>query len=141
LGGAHALECRRPSSHLLQGSFPVYQSLRDLSHDPELSRALGNMIVTWAHAETILIHALARVSGMTANMAQTGYYRLPTFEARTNFILALINEWDGAGFPKNDIVTEIQKLGKLAGTRNGWVHGDWCVSKDKKETVIFRPQS
>ena len=74
-------------------------------------------------------------------MAQTGYYRLPTFEARTNFILALINEWDGAGFPKNDIVTEIQKLGKLAGTRNGWVHGDWCVSKDKKETVIFRPQS
>jgi hypothetical protein len=116
----------------------AYISLIDLSHDTELATALGNMVVIWAHAETIMIYALARISGTGVNMAQAGYYRIPTFEARSKFILALLPEWKTTEFDKDAIETAIVKLAKLASTRNHWVHGDWCISKDdKKVAVIF----
>jgi len=74
---------------------------------------------------------------MNVNMAQAGYYRLPTFESRTNFTLSLIEEWDAVGYDKDAISTEMSKLAKLAATRNSWVHGDWCATIDRSETVVF----
>ena len=114
-----------------------YSSLRDLSRDPDLAVAIGNMVVVWAYAETVMLSALARVSSMRLNMAMVGYYRIPTFEARTKFILSLCTEWDTSEFDKAAIEQAIQKLAKLASTRNHWVHGDWCGSKDDKTVVIF----
>ena len=40
-------------------------------------------------------------------------------------------------FDKEAIVGAIDKLAKLARTRNHWVHGDWCAPEDMSETVIF----
>ena len=116
-----------------------YTSLRDLKHDPELATALGNMVVAWAHAESTLLLTLARVTGASAHMAQAGYYRIPTFESRTKFILGLMAEWHPppADFSREKIIKAVEKLSKLASARNGWVHGDWCVAADKSHTVIF----
>src|SRR5437868_11802363 len=115
------------------------KSLRNLEHYPELATALGNMVVAWAHAETSLLFTLARVTGASVHMAQAGYYRIPTFESRTKFILALMQEWHplAAEFNRGTIIKAVEKLSKLASARNGWVHGDWCVAADKSETVIF----
>lgn len=115
-----------------------YHSLRNLKHDPELATALGNMVVAWAHAETVLLLTLARVTGASVHMAQAGYYRVPTFESRTKFILGLMAEWHpAADFDREEILKAVEKLSKLASARNGWVHGDWCVAADKSHTVIF----
>jgi hypothetical protein len=63
-------------------------ALRDLSHDPKLAEALGNMVVAWAYAEETLIFSLARVADINLNMALAGLHRLPTFESRIKFIRA-----------------------------------------------------
>ena len=59
-------------------------ALRDLSHDPKLAEALGNMVVAWAYAEETLIFSLARVADINLNMALAGLHRLPTFESASS---------------------------------------------------------
>jgi hypothetical protein len=115
----------------------AYYTLEDLSNDPKLAEALGNMVAAWAGAEVTLISTLARITGMPLNMAQAGYYRIPTFEARVKFIRALMTEWKTDLFNTEGIDLAIQKLSKLASTRNHWIHGDWCASDDEKEIVVF----
>jgi hypothetical protein len=114
-----------------------YVALEDLSHDPKLAQALGNMIVAWAHAEIMLFSTFARVAGIGLNMAMESSARIPTFESRTKFILALLREWETDEFDKDAISTSVKKLTALAKTRNHWVHGDWCATRDRTEVVIF----
>lgn len=115
----------------------TYRALQDLSHDPKLAEALGNMVIAWAHAEIVLFSAFARIAGIGLNMAMEAYHRIPTFESRVKFTLALLGEWKSAKFDKDEIEKAIEKLAKLAKTRNHWVHGDWCADDARTETVIF----
>jgi hypothetical protein len=115
-----------------------YFSLRNLSHDDELAIALGNMVIVWAYAELSLLGALARITGMGLNMTQSGYYRIPTFEARVKFIRALVPGWTAPDkMDKAEVDDEIDKLARLSSARNHWVHGDWCCNRDESEVVIF----
>jgi hypothetical protein len=117
--------------------FPFY-STNNLDHDKPLAIALGNMLVTWARAEQALVQTLACVLNTdNIDMIQVGYYRIPTFEARTKYIRTLMTEWETTEFDKEAMAHIISKLGKLSVTRNGWVHGDWAVNKKHDQTVIF----
>jgi len=98
-----------------------FHALTDLSHDPKLAEALGNMVIAWAYAEESLIGALSRISGMSLNKAQAGFYRIPTFESRIKFIRALITEWNTKEFNTAAIDTAIDKLSHLSSARNHWV--------------------
>ncbi len=118
----------------------TYTSLPHLGKHPDIANALGNMVVVWANAETSLLSALARVSGMSLNMALAGYYRIPTFEARAKFILALVAEWKTDEASKEAMSTAVEKLAKLASTRNHWFHGDWSISDDPKADVVIFDQ-
>ena len=109
----------------------------NLDHDNALAIALGNMVVAWARAEAVLSFVLAAVCGLDANMATIGYYRIPTFEARTKFLRALITEWQTDKYDKEAISTAITKLNALARSRNDWVHGLWCLNDETQETMIF----
>jgi hypothetical protein len=115
----------------------MYYDLDNLEHDPQMAKALGNMVVVWAYAEATLVGVLSRITDIHINMAMHGYYRIPTFEARVKFIQALLLEWAPKDFDKQAIKQEITALSRLAGSRNHWVHGVWCCTKDKSETVIF----
>lgn len=115
----------------------AYLALEDLSHDPNLAEALGNMVVAWAHAEIMLFSTFARIADIGLNMAMESSARIPTFESRTKFILALLEEWEAGEFDKAAISAAVGGLTKLSKTRNHWVHGDWCATRDKSETVIF----
>lgn len=114
-----------------------YYVLENFDHDPEIAKALGQMVAAWAFADTMLLSVIARICDISLNMAMSGYHSIPTFEARNNFIRAIAKEWNTDEFDKNDIITALDKLAKLAGTRNRYVHGDWCADKNKNETVIF----
>ena len=116
-----------------------YKDLTTLNHDPDLAKALGNLVIAWAYAESTLCCALARVSGMNINMAMMGFYRVPTFEARRKFIQALLLEWKQPGkFDKDAIAKEVDAISDLSRTRNDWIHGVWCFNEDKPaESVIF----
>ena len=118
-----------------------YYALEDHSHDPKLAEALGNMVIAWAHAEIMVICTFARAANIGLNMAMESYYRIPSFEARVKFTLALLGEWETDKYDRDKIATALEKLSKLASTRNHWVHGDWCANDDKSETVIFDHRS
>ncbi len=92
-------------------------------------------MVVWARAEQALLHTLAFILDTDINLLQPAYYRIPTYESRTKFILGLLTEWDNSSAEK--IAHICVKLSKLATVRNGWVHGDWAVSTTEQETVIF----
>ena len=135
----HASECNSCSRF---GCFVMNKEecygISNLTHDPKLATALGNMVVAWAEAETILMLTLACVlDSPNADMIQVGYYRIPTFEARTKFIRTLITEWTSTEFDKDSITRAINKLSQLSTTRNGWIHGVWGISKPKNETIIW----
>lgn len=114
-----------------------YRSIENLSHDPKLAEALGNMVVAWAHAEIMLFSTFARVADIGLNMAMESYARIPTLESKVKFTLALLQEWKTKEFDPTAIAEAVEKLGKLAATRNDWVHGDWCADSEKKTIVVF----
>ncbi len=114
-----------------------YTDLDNLEHDTKLAEALGNMMIAWAKAETSLLYTFSCVSGIHVNKAMMAYYRIPTFEARTKVILALIADWETNEYDPATVKAAVTKLSKLSSTRNGWVHSVWCKNKDTQETVIF----
>lgn len=115
----------------------MYYDLDSLDHDPKMAAALGNMVIVWACTEATLVGVLSRITGIHINMAMMGYYRIPTFDARVKFLLALLLEWQTTDFDKNAIEHELTALSRLSLSRNHWVHGVWCCRKDKSEIVIF----
>lgn len=114
-----------------------YDDIDNLDHDPKLAEALGHMVVTWAKAETAMLNVMACVLDAHFNTATVAWYRIPTFETRTRVLLGLIGEWQPQKYDKDTLRTAVTKLGKLARTRNHWVHGVWCRHDEKPETVIF----
>jgi hypothetical protein len=118
----------------------VYVQIGDLSHDPKLAQALGDMIVAWSSAERVLIRTLMFVLQAPAGKATTLYFRIPTFEARTKIIRALLDEWEPPTPDYNpaEISHAVSKLAGLAVTRNGWIHSGWARAlRAPRETVIF----
>lgn len=137
----HASGINSTSFGLTNLAMTKFSALKDLSCDPKLAEALGNMVVIWAFAEEQLIATLARVTNTSLNMAMTGYYRIPTFEARIKFIRALITEWRPDRFDKAEIDRQIDKLSHLAGTRNHWVHSVWLTDDAKTEIILIDPRA
>jgi hypothetical protein len=114
-----------------------YLDLDNLDHDPDLAIALGNMMIAWARAETALVQVFSFISGMHFNLTSVAYYRIPTFEARTKVILAMIREWQADQASRERYALAVSKLSKLASTRNHWIHGIWGYDEDTKTTVTF----
>jgi hypothetical protein len=119
----------------------TYQNILDLKHDPKLAEALGNMVVAWAYAETAIFYTFARVTDVGLIMAQESIARIPTFESRVKFVLALVHEWRSGTYDKPAVTTAIEKLAKLASARNHWMHGHWAASEDKTKTVVFNARA
>jgi hypothetical protein len=115
----------------------VYDDISDVNHDPELAKALGNVMVAWAFAETALVMALSRLTGVTVIRATRSYYRIPTFESRVKFIRALLEGWSHPAFDNASIDDAISRISSLSATRNKWVHGVWVKRKDSTATAIF----
>ncbi|MER8822920.1 hypothetical protein NKJ72_27340 [Mesorhizobium sp. M0045] len=114
----------------------TYNDLNNLSSDSDIATALGDMVVAWANAETTLMHAMCSICNMSTNMAHFGYYRIPTFEARVKFLLAMIPEWDTSS-DRDAISKAIEKISGMSGTRNNWVHGIWSKEKTTGQVVVF----
>lgn len=114
-----------------------YNDIDGLEHDKQLAEALGNMVVAWARAETAIMNVFICILDIPFNAAQTAYYRIPTFEARCKLVRALLSEWKPKKHDAKKIDVAVNKIGKLGKTRNGWIHGVWCLNEEKPETVIF----
>lgn len=115
----------------------AFDDISNLNNHPEVAQALGNMLVAWSFAETAIQFALASVCDIPVNQAMMGYYRIPTFEARVKFILAMIPEWDTAKHDKAAIHETIEAISGLAGTRNNWVHNVWSTRQGTGEPVVI----
>lgn len=114
-----------------------YYDLDDLDHDPEIAKALGNMVVIWARVESSLSFVLSELISFDPNATQIAYYRISTFDARAKFILALANQWSEPTDRKENIIKIIEGFRSLAETRNKWIHGIWCVNREINETSLF----
>jgi hypothetical protein len=124
---------RRSSSAL--GSAMTFTSINNLNHDPELARALGDMVIAWARADTTLVMSLSAITGAPMHMAELGYYRIPSFEARVKMLRAMIPEWQNNN--ADALEKALGKLNNLAHTRNGWVHNCWVISKEDNKTFCI----
>lgn len=107
--------------------FALFLTLDKLRGNDDIAMALGNMIVAWSHAEEALVLAMSVVGRIDIDQAAHGFYRIPTFESRVKFILAMIPWWNDATFDKAALTKAIDALSKLASTRNGWVHNTWVA--------------
>ena len=115
----------------------VMSDIDNLDHDPKLAHAFGQMVVAWAHAETLLVNVFAAATGNDHNRVIAAYYRIPTFESRVKVIRAFLAEWETQEFDRDEIARAVDRLSRLSKTRNGWVHGVWCLTHSKRETVIL----
>src|SRR5262249_28294541 len=96
-------------------------------HD-DIALALGNMIVAWSAAEHTLVHAMAKVSNMDVNQVVKGFYRIPTFDSRVKFILAMVPAWEVDAPHKEAVAKAIEAISGLAAARNNWVHNSWAAN-------------
>ena len=95
------------------------------------------MVVAWARAETALVHLYSYAMSNNFNMAMAAYYRIPSFEIRIKMIMAMLTHWNTSDYDTAAIKTAIEKLAKLARTRNKWIHGTYGMNMKKPETVIY----
>lgn len=107
-----------------------YPDIDNLDHDEQLAIALGNMVVVWARAETVLVQIYAHVAQVHYNLAAAAYYRIPTFESR-------VQEQEEPVAQRDEIHDAVSKLSKLAGTRNRWVHGLWGIEEGTGKTFVW----
>ncbi|MBY0337735.1 MAG: hypothetical protein K2X11_14050 [Acetobacteraceae bacterium] len=114
-----------------------FYDLSDLNHDPAIAQAMGNLVVAWSRAETALGFALAAVTSMDVNVAQQGYFRIPTFEARYKFIVEVLRHGNFEETWRGAMIRAVEKLAKLSSTRNSYIHGSWCVEGTSNKTVLF----
>jgi exoribonuclease II len=114
-----------------------YRDIDNLDHDPKLAETIGNLVVAWARAETALLNVFACTMTIHFNLATAAFYRIPTFEARTKVLLAILESWSDPKYDPQKIAEQVTKLNRLAKTRNDWVHGVWCVDEDNPKTVVF----
>jgi hypothetical protein len=114
-----------------------YFRIESLESNPELAKALGNMVIAWSYAEQALMNVMGRITELPMNTVLNAYYRIPTVNSRMQFLLALLQKWEKPGFDPSAISNEIEGLGKLAATRNHWIHNEWCQGRSSKEIVQF----
>lgn len=125
--------------------FGTFSGLRDLANDRGLAATLGDMLVAWSNAEQALVEVLRIMTGMSYPMVTSCYYRIPTFEARTKTIRAMLCEWQTDQYDPKAIHRAILKLTAISKTRNDWVHAVWlsqqwsggtylCDYREEKET-------
>lgn len=116
--------------------FGTFGGLRDLKHDRELAAALGDMVIAWSNAEQALVQVFHKLTNTSHAMATAAYYRIPTFEARTKTIRAMLSEWETDQYDPAEIQRAILKLNGLARTRNNWVHSTWLWQNGSGGTYI-----
>lgn len=102
---------------------------------------ISRMVVTWAWAETLMANTFACASNAHFNDVAPAFYRIPTFEARTKFLRALLEEWATTKFDRDAIDRVIEVLSRLSKTRNGWVHATWCRDADSGVTALVDMRS
>jgi hypothetical protein len=117
--------------------FGFYSGLRDLNHDRELAATLGDMVIAWSNAENALVNVFYKITNVSWAMAAAGYYRIPSFEARTKTIRAMLCEWNTEVYDPGAIYRAVLKLNSLSKFRNDLVHGSWAQAYGSGETVIF----
>lgn len=122
----------------IMSEIPEYLDIDNLAHAPRIAEALGNVMIAWAKAETMLSWAFARVFEIHPNRAFHGFYRIPTFEARIKVIIGMLDQWETTIYDKARIADVIGRISQKSLTRNAWVHGIWCKNMRSDETVIFR---
>ena len=114
-----------------------YYDLADLDHDPEIAKALGNLVVVWARTESALSFVLSEVMEINPNKAQIIFHRIPGFQGKINFIKTLIEQSDYGYDRKGKLLSSVSLFEKLALQRNHWIHGIWCVNEGRHETSLF----
>lgn len=114
---------------------PSFLPVKTLEQHPELAKALGEMVVAWANAESALLWALSHAAQIDANLTLTAYYRIPTFEARTKVLRAILQDDDCRMQDRDKIDAAVEKLAKLAKARNDWTHGAYFT--DGSQIVCF----
>lgn len=115
----------------------TFHRIEKLDKEPELAAALGNMVIAWSFAEQALMNAMARVTGLPLNIVLNGYYRIPTINSRTQFLIGLLEHWKMEGFDAAAISAHVLGLAKLSATRNHWIHNEWCRGKHRQKIVQF----
>lgn len=116
---------------------PFFEDIWDLDHDPELAEALGNLFIVWAAAESRMVWILAATCNLDINQANEAYYRIPTFDPRTNVIRALLAQWHTKKYKPEEIAKVVARLSRLSKTRNGWVHGVWMKREGGDDTAVI----
>lgn len=113
-------------------------SVTNLASHPDIAKALGEMVVAWANVDCTLVLALSHAAKMDANLALTAYYRIPTFEARTKTIIAILADSDCRLLNREAVAKAVSKLAKLASARNNWIHGSYFTDGTKIINFDYR---
>jgi hypothetical protein len=116
----------------------IYHDIDDLDAYPEISQALANMVVAWSNAETMLSMTFAKINSIPLNQATMGFYRIPTFEAKTKVLLALAEDWECGTLDKALICQIIDRISAQAAARNKWIHGIWSRDATNGQIVVFQ---
>ena len=116
---------------------PIYIEMDDLSHDPQIATALGNLIVAWSGAEMMLGICMSQVFNVEENMALDSFFLIPTFESRTKFLSMAIVGWENPKkIDKEKLTAIIDRYSTLSAQRNSWVHNSWCKHHKTDRTVV-----
>lgn len=114
----------------MNGQDLQFTTISTLDGFPETARLLGNLTVSWSHAERILYLAFWVASEATQQKAFEIFESMPNFRARYDLAVTLLkqNETDHPKFP--ELIERLQTLIQCFQIRNELSHRTWVKSLD-----------
>ena len=104
-----------------------------LDHAPEIAHALGDVIVAWSHAESVVLALFQSLTRLEYSECATVFYSIPNFEGRIRLVKNVAKSRPKLKDRADALMTALEGLRGLSVTRNSYVHHAWAADAEGSE--------
>lgn len=101
---------------------------------------VGRLNYSWSNTESLLVHLLAGLSGVTQDVAVVVFLSLNSTHARIELVERLAKLQRPEGDERRELLDLLQRFGRLAATRNRFNHSIWSFDLEQGSisTILMR---
>ncbi|WP_155831189.1 hypothetical protein [Hyphomicrobium sp. 802] len=113
-----------------------FSTISSLDEFPETARLLGNLTVSWSHAERAIYLVFWAITGTTQGKAFDIYENITSFRTRYDLTAKLLEESLDEHPKMQDLLSCLNSLIACFQIRNELVHRTWVTYDNKKLGLI-----
>lgn len=111
--------------------------LTDLDHNQNIASALAKTIILWSLVETHLKGLFIFLTGIGFVETDGIFVNITGLHSKIQILKTLVSRTALTERQKKTIISALNKVSRLAKTRNKYVHHTWWLDEDRKRIVLM----